>query len=235
MKWSRCRHVGCDGSRCSRDAGWRIRDSLRRGHRPLQGATHEVATIARLPPLGRRADRRSRSLLPQAACRGYRSIKDLSGLGAGSLSRKQANARGMADTTVKQVEGRFEATENVLHLWFPRVVRLTDAESVKAFFDEVVTDWIDPTPGRFYLLVNYQNLHIAAQAADDYAQSIRRFQHRLLGTFRYGVPADFTGVAVSLGNMRLKARANLFDDEAAARAAIAHSKQGEGKGGSGRG
>lgn len=113
--------------------------------------------------------------------------------------------------------------------------RLTDAESVKVFFDEVVTDWIDPTPGRFYLLVNYQNLHIAAQAADDYAQSIRRFQHRLLGTFRYGVPADFTGVAVSLGNMRLKARANLFDDEAAARAAIAHSKQGEGKGCSGRG
>ena len=99
----------------------------------------------------------------------------------------------MSDTKHKQVEGRFDANENVLHLWFPRTVRLTDAESVKVFFDEVVKDWIETAPGRFYLLVSYENLHIAAQVAADYAKNIQRFQHRLLGTFRYGVPGDFTG------------------------------------------
>jgi hypothetical protein len=76
------------------------------------------------------------------------------------------------------------------------------------------------------LLVNYENLHIAAQVAADYAKNIQRFQHRLLGTFRYGVPGDFTGVAVSLGNMQLKARANLYEDERAARAAIEAAKRG---------
>jgi hypothetical protein len=127
----------------------------------------------------------------------------------------------------KQVEGRFELTENILHLWFPGTVRLTDTESVRTFFDEVVSDWIDTTPGRFYLLVDYNNLHIAAQMASDYAKNIQRFQHKLLGTYRYGVPGDFTGVAVSLGNMQLKARTNLFPDEAAARAAIEQAKRGQ--------
>ena len=97
---------------------------------------------------------------------------------------------------------------------------LRDERRVTTFFDEVIEDWINTSPGSFYLLVNYQNLHIAAQVADCYAANIKRFQHRLLGTFRYGIPADFTGVAVSLGNMKLQASANLFPDEATARAAI---------------
>ena len=126
----------------------------------------------------------------------------------------------MSSTPGKLVAGRYEREGNVLHLWFPESVRLNDAESVKLFFDEVVADWIDTVPGRFYLLVNYNNLHIGSRVADEYAKNIQRFQHKLLGTFRYGLPADFTGVAVSLGNMRLSAQANIFENEAAARAAI---------------
>ena len=133
----------------------------------------------------------------------------------------------MSDATHKQVAGRFETLENVLHLWFPQIVRLVDPASVQVFFDEVTRDWIEPTPGRFYLLVNYANLHIAAHVAADYARNIQRFQHRLLGTFRYGVPGDFTGVAVSVGNMQLKTRAHLYENEAAARAAIEAAKRGK--------
>ena len=126
----------------------------------------------------------------------------------------------MSTPMEKQVSGRFEPETGVLHLWFPRTVKLTNAESVKIFFDEVISDWIDPTPGPFHLLVNYENLHVSAHMSADYAQNIRRFQHKLLGTYRYGLPGDFTGVAVSLGNMQLQAHANLYDDEASARAAI---------------
>ena len=51
--------------------------------------------------------------------------------------------------------------------------------------------------------------------------------HELLDfSFRYGVPGDFTGIAVSLGNMQRKARANLYEDERAARAAIGAAKRG---------
>jgi len=131
----------------------------------------------------------------------------------------------MSDTRHKQVAGQFEPNNNILHLWFPSTVRLRDTASVVAFFDEVVRDWIDKTPGRFYLLVNYGNLHIAASVADAYAENIKRFQHRLLGTFRYGISPDFTGVAVSLGNLRLRAPPNLFPDEAAARAAIDEARR----------
>lgn len=132
----------------------------------------------------------------------------------------------MTDSGYKQVAGTFESANNLLHLWFPRVVTLSEAAEVKRFFDEVTADWVDPTPGRFYLLVNYANLHISARVASAYAESIRGFQHRLLGTFRYGLPGGFTGVAVSLGNGQLRAQANLYDDEAAARAAIAEHATG---------
>ena len=123
-------------------------------------------------------------------------------------------------STPKLVAGRLEEATEILHLWFPNPVLLRDSQSVTAFFDEVIEDWIDKAPAGIYLLVNYENLHIAAQVADSYAANIKRFQHKLRGTFRYGVPGDFTGVAVSLGNMKLQAQANLFPDEATARAAI---------------
>jgi hypothetical protein len=59
-----------------------------------------------------------------------------------------------------------------------------------------------------------------------YANNIRRFRTMILGTYRYNVPPDFTGVAVALGNMELAARANIFPDEASARDAIRRAKEG---------
>lgn len=123
----------------------------------------------------------------------------------------------------KQVAGSYEKKDNILHLWFPKEVNLVDAESVATFFDEVIEDWISKTPDKFYLLVNYTNLHIAPKELDDYAANIKRFQDRLFGTFRYQISKDFTGVAVSLGNIRLHAPANIFPDEASAREAIRHA------------
>ena len=131
----------------------------------------------------------------------------------------------MQNTRPKQVQGHFDHAQNILHLWFPQPVVLRDADTVTAFFDEVLKDWIAPTPDRFYLLVNYQNLHIAAQVAEAYSAGISRFQNRLHGTYRYGLPGDFTGVAVSLGNIKLQAPANLFDSESDARAAIDRAKK----------
>jgi hypothetical protein len=130
----------------------------------------------------------------------------------------------MALKPIKQVAGRYERENNTLHLWFPRPVNLDNADLVSTFFDEVIEDWINKSPGKFYLLVNYTNLHIAPQQLAAYAENIGRFQHRLLGTFRYSVSNDFTGVAVSLGNVRLHAPANIFPDEASAREAIRAAK-----------
>jgi hypothetical protein len=54
-----------------------------------------------------------------------------------------------------------------------------------------------------YLLVNFGNLHIRANMAKVYAKNIARFQSMLLGTYRYGMPPTFTGVAVALGTRPL--------------------------------
>jgi hypothetical protein len=130
-------------------------------------------------------------------------------------------------TTVKLAAGEYESAENILHLWFPRRVELADEEEIRAFFDEVTTDWIQRCPRQPYLLVNFSNLHIRANMADGYAKNIARFQSLLLGTYRYGVPPTFTGVAVALGNLRLAAPANIFPDERSAREAIRVAKQKE--------
>jgi hypothetical protein len=127
--------------------------------------------------------------------------------------------------TVKLTAGKYESAENILHLWFPRRVELADDGAVCGFFDEVVADWIQPCPRRPYLLVNFGNLHIQANMAEVYAKNIGRFQTMLLGTYRYGVPPSFTGVAVALGNLQLGAPANLFPDELSAREAIRIAKQ----------
>lgn len=124
----------------------------------------------------------------------------------------------------KLTAGQYEAAENILHLWFPRRVELTTDEEVRGFFDEVIHDWVKPCPRRPYLLVNFGNLHIRPHLAEAYATNIGRFQGMLLGTYRYGVPASFTGVAVALGNLKLAAPANMFDDERSAREAIRVAK-----------
>jgi len=126
---------------------------------------------------------------------------------------------------IKLTAGEYDATENVLHLWFQRRVELTDEKAVHDFFDEVIADWIRPCPRKPYLLVNFANLHIRPNMAEAYAKSLARFQSMLLGTYRYGMPPSFTGVAVALGNLKLAAPANIFVDEHGAREAIRFAKQ----------
>jgi hypothetical protein len=131
-------------------------------------------------------------------------------------------------TTDKLVAGEYESAENILHLWFPRRIELADEEAVRAFFDEVMAEWIRPRPSKPYLLVNFSNLHIRANMAEGYATNIARFQSMLLGTYRYGVPPSFTGVAVALGNLKLAAPAHIFPDERSAREAIRAARENQG-------
>jgi hypothetical protein len=126
------------------------------------------------------------------------------------------------------VAGEYESAENILHLRFPRRVELADEEAIRAFFDEVMVDWIQPCPNKPYLLVDFSNLHMRANMAEMYATSIARFQSMLLGTYRYGLPPSFTGVAVALGNLKLAAPANIFPDERSAREAIRAAKENKG-------
>ena len=128
-------------------------------------------------------------------------------------------------TTGKLSAGEYESAENILHLWFPRRIELADEAAIRAFFDEVLADWIQLRPSKPYLLVNFSNLHIRANMAEVYATNIARFQSMLLGTYRYGVPPSFTGVAVALGNLQLAAPANIFPDERSAREAIRAAKE----------
>lgn len=128
-------------------------------------------------------------------------------------------------TSTKVTAGMYEATENILHLWFPQRLELVDEDGVRAFFDEVIADWIEPCPRQPYLLVNFGHLHIRPQMAQAYARNIGRFQPMLLGTYRYGVPASFTGVAIALGNLQLSAPAHIFADERSAREAIRLEKE----------
>jgi hypothetical protein len=128
-------------------------------------------------------------------------------------------------TNIKTTAGAYSPSENILHLWFPARVELVDEEAVRLFFDEVIADWIERCPSRPYLLVNFANLHIRPNMAEAYSKNIARFQPMLLGTYRYGVPASFTGVAIALGNLRLAARANMFPDEQSARSAIRLAKE----------
>ena len=65
------------------------------------------------------------------------------------------------------------------------------------------------------------------QAADteDATQDVLLRLAQKLGTFRYDVPASFTGVTVALGNLRLATPANIFPDERSAREAIRLAKE----------
>jgi hypothetical protein len=116
--------------------------------------------------------------------------------------------------------GAYEPEENILHLWYERPVDLRDEAMVIAFFDEVETRWIRSCLGRPYVLVNFRNVRIAPAMTSVYARCIQRFLPLVLGTYRYGIGPDLTGVAVAMGNMGLAAQANIFPDEASARAAI---------------
>jgi hypothetical protein len=121
---------------------------------------------------------------------------------------------------VKYTTGVYELGTNILQLHYPSRVDLADERTIVAFFDEVEHDWIRPCIKKPYLLVDYRNVHLAPKMTDVYAHAIERFKALVLGTFRYGIAPDLTGVAVSMGNMKLASQANIFPDEAAARAAI---------------
>lgn len=127
---------------------------------------------------------------------------------------------------LKFTAGKYEVNENILHLWFPRRVDLIDEKTVRVFFDEVIADWIGRCPTQPHLLVNFDNLHIRPNMAASYAENLKRFQPMLLGTYRYNVPASFTGVTVALGNLKLAAPANIFPDEHTAREAIRLAREG---------
>jgi hypothetical protein len=125
---------------------------------------------------------------------------------------------------MKLTNGSYDAAQNILHLWFPQRVVLSDAATVQEFFHEVTHEWIDRCPTPPYLLVNYENLHISPAATQDYAAAIATFQSKIIATFRYAVSADLTGVAVSMGNLSLSRPANVYATEADARAAITAAK-----------
>ena len=120
--------------------------------------------------------------------------------------------------------GAYEEGENILHLWYEQPVDLHDQATTVAFFDEVETLWIRACSQKPYLLINYRNVRIAPTMTTLYGQCIRRFQPLVLGTFRYGIGTDLTGVTVSLGNLGLAAQANIFEDEASARLAIRRAR-----------
>lgn len=122
----------------------------------------------------------------------------------------------------KMIDGRYEPADNVLHLWCNERVDLKDPAAVDLFFREIMNDWVDRY-GRVnkpYLLFNFANLHISTQVSEIYSEHLRKHRARLAGVYRYGVAKDFTGVAVSLGNLKAADKANLFPDEHSARAAI---------------
>jgi hypothetical protein len=54
-------------------------------------------------------------------------------------------------TTAKLAAGEYESAENILHLWFPRRIELADEQAIRAFFEEVTVDWIQPCPSKPYL------------------------------------------------------------------------------------
>lgn len=126
---------------------------------------------------------------------------------------------------MKLTNGSYDQEQNILHLWFPARVVLTDSATVEEFFREITREWIDRCPTPPYVLVNYENLRILPTATQDYATAIAAFQSKIIATFRYAVSADLTGVAVTMGNLTLSRPANVFSTEADARAAIAAFKQ----------
>jgi hypothetical protein len=124
----------------------------------------------------------------------------------------------------KYVSGRYERFSDVLHLWFPERVVLDSSAKLEEFFAEVTENWINTLPTKVYLLVNFQNLEIAASQTTAYRDAIAAFGPRLLGTVRYGMRDGSTQTVVRCGNIALEASSNIYPDEKAAREAIAKLK-----------
>jgi hypothetical protein len=119
-----------------------------------------------------------------------------------------------------RTSGSYDAGQNVLHIWYEQPVVCTDELAVNSLFDEVENIWVRACPKKPYLLVNYANVRIAPAVTDTYARRIERLKVLVLGTFRYDVGTDLTGVTITMGNMSVGTHANIYPDEASARAAI---------------
>jgi hypothetical protein len=128
----------------------------------------------------------------------------------------------------KHIAGRYEADQNILHLWHPNPIILNSAALLEEFFKEVAL-WIKSCPTRPYLLVNYTNVEISVDLTAEYAQQVKNYHPFVLGAFRYGVSEDlagrFTAMTIRMGHMRIATTSNLFPDELSARQAIALVRQ----------
>lgn len=123
------------------------------------------------------------------------------------------------------MHGRFERDHNILHLWFPEPLTLSTVEHVDRFFADAQREWLEPTPGPFYLLVNFTNLTIDPAVTEAYTRAIGKFQKKLLGTFRYRVTDRLTATAVRIGNMRLAKASRIYPSERDAREAIRKARE----------
>jgi hypothetical protein len=119
--------------------------------------------------------------------------------------------------------GVYEQDTNILHLWYPEPVILDTPAKIAAFFEHVIADFIQGLPQKPYLLVSFDHVRVPPTMTEAYADGIKKVKPLVIATYRYAMPANYTGVAVSLANARISSHANIFPDEAAARAAIRHA------------
>ena len=121
----------------------------------------------------------------------------------------------------RPTRGRYEPDTNILHVWYEQLVELDTPAKIEAFFTHVENDFVRPCPKKPYLLVSYDRMKIPPTMTEAYGTAIAaHIKPFVIATYRYQMPANLTGVAVSLGNARIASNANIFPDEATARAAI---------------
>jgi hypothetical protein len=125
---------------------------------------------------------------------------------------------------VAAVRGKYEPGEGILHLSHPEPTTLADPTAVAEFFQKV-SRLIRQCPQPPYLLVDYTNLEIAVDMTREYANQVKAYRGQVKGVYRYNLSARTEGVltkvAVLLAN---KSDANIFPDEASARAAIRRAR-----------
>jgi hypothetical protein len=125
---------------------------------------------------------------------------------------------------VAAIQGKYEPAEGILHLSHPEPTTLSDPQAVEGFFQEVAR-LIRRCPQPPYLLVDYTNLDIVVDMTRAYANQVRAYRSLVKGVYRYNLSASTEGVltkvAVLLAN---KSDANIYPDEASARAAIRHAR-----------
>jgi hypothetical protein len=125
---------------------------------------------------------------------------------------------------VEVIRGKYDPQGRILHLMHTQPTLLADPKAVAEFFREV-SRLIRKCPKRPYLLVDYTNLDIAVEMTREYANQVKAYRRQVEGVYRYNLSASTEGVltkvAVLLAN---KSDANIFPDEASARAAIRRAR-----------